>query len=190
MNAQETAPLTVAEYLEIERRLETRNEYWNGRMAEMPHGNILHGQIISNLIGHLGLQLKKERRCLFMLGLRLHVVSTGLYTYPDLAVVCEETEVEDQESDTFLNPALIVEVFSPATEARDRGKKFEHYRSIDSLTEYLLVSQTEPRVDQYLRQDGGHWLFTAVAGLDRRISLPSIQCELSLAEVYDKVDLV
>ncbi len=190
MDSQETTFLTVAEYLEIERRLETRNEYWNGLMTEMPHGDIFHGQIISNLIGHLGPQLKKEPCCLFTLGLRLHVVSTGLYTYPDLAVVCRETEMEDQESDTFLNPTLIVEVFSPATEARDRGKRFQHYLTIDSLAEYLLVSQAEPRVDQYLRQDGGRWLFTAVAGLEGRIALPSIQCELSLAEVYDKVDLV
>lgn len=189
MDAQETASLTVSEYLEVERRLETRNEYWDGRMTEMPHGNIFHGQIISNLIGHLGPQLKKRSCCLYALGLRLHVVSTGLYTYPDLAVVCGKTVVADQESDTFLNPTLIVEVFSPATEARDRGEKLKHYLTISSLAEYLLVSQTEPRVDQYLRQAGGHWLFTAVTGLGSRIALPSIQCELSLAEVYDKVEL-
>ena len=86
-------------------------------------------------------------------------------------------------------PTLIIEVLSPSSEAYDRGKKFEHYRSIESFVEYLLVSQDEPRIEQYLRQPAGRWLFTAVAGLDATIALPSIQCELALAELYDRVPL-
>ena len=107
----------------------------------------------------------------------------------DVVVVCGEPRFEDEELETLLNPTLLVEVLSPTTEAYDRGKKFEHYQTIPSLSEYLLVSQTAFRAEQFLRQDGNRWLFTAVTGLEGRIALPSIQCELVLAEVYDKVKL-
>ena len=104
-------------------------------------------------------------------------------------MVCGDPHLEDEHLDTLLNPTLIIEVLSPTSEAYDRGKKFEHYRSVESLVEYLLVAQDEPRIEQYLRQPAGRWLYAAVAGLDSVISLPTIQCELSLAEVYDRVEL-
>ncbi|HKV09458.1 MAG TPA: Uma2 family endonuclease, partial [Thermoanaerobaculia bacterium] len=120
---------------------------------------------------------------------RVHIPATGLYTYPDAVVVCGEPRFEDERLDTLLNPTLLVEVLSPSTEAYDRGKKFEHYRSIESLAEYLLVSQTEPRVEQFLRQEDGIWLFKAFAGLDATLLLPSLRCAVPLAEIYDKVEL-
>lgn len=106
-------------------------------------------------------------------------------------MTCGEPRFEDETLDTLLNPRLIVEVLSPTTEAYDRGKKFEHYRTIDSLAEYVLVAQDEPRVEQFLRQDGhrGQWLLTSTSGLDGAVSLSSIEAELALAEIYDKVDL-
>lgn len=114
---------------------------------------------------------------------------TGLFTYPDVVVVCGEPRLADEHLDTLLNPTLLIEVLSPSTEAYDRGKKFEHYRTIESLAEYLLVAQDEPRIEQFVRQPDGHWLFTAIAGLPATILLPSIRCELSLSEVYDKVQV-
>jgi Uma2 family endonuclease len=177
------------EYLEIERLAEARSEYLDGEMFAMAGASIEHNAVVANLLGELRQQLKRRPCQVFPSDLRLHVPATGLYTYSDAVVVCGEPRLEDEHLDTLLNPTLIVEVLSPTSEAYDRGKKFEHYRSIESLAEYLLVAQDEPRIEQYLRQSDGRWLFTAVAGLNATMALPSIQCELSLAEVYDKVAL-
>jgi Uma2 family endonuclease len=179
--------LTPEEYLEIERRAETRSEYLDGEMFAMAGASLEHSQIVSNLVGELSKQVKRRSYRALPNDLRIHIPATGLYTYPDVVVVCGEPRLEDEHFDTLLNPTLIIEVLSPSTEAYDRGKKFEHYRTVESLAEYLLVSQDAPRIEQYLRQPDGRWLFTAVAGMDSNITLPSIQCELSLAEVYDKV---
>lgn len=180
-------PLTAKEYLAIERRAEIRSEYLDGEMFVMAGASIRHNAIVANLIGELRQKLKGRSCQVFPSDLRLHIPATGLYTYADVVVVCGEPRLEDDHLDTLLNPTLILEVLSPTSEAYDRGKKFEHYRSVESFVEYLLVSQDEPRIEQYLRQPAGRWLFTAVAGLEAALSLPSIQCELSLAEVYDKV---
>jgi Uma2 family endonuclease len=189
MEVQQKPYLTATEYLAIERQAETRSEYLDGEMFAMTGTSLSHNTIVGNLVGGVWQQLKGGPCRICPNDLRVHIPVTGLYTYPDVVVICGEPKLEGEDFDTLLNPTLIIEVLSPSTEAYDRGKKFEHYRTIDSLAEYVLVSQDEPRVEQYLRQDGGHWLFTAVGGLDSRITLPSIHCALSLAEVYDKVEL-
>src|SRR5439155_5423154 len=122
--------------------------------------------------------------------LRIKVETTGLYTYPDLSVICGPLQFAEGTNDTVVNPTLLVEVLSDSTEAYDRGKKFEHYRQIGTLQEYLLVSQKEPRVEQFLRQPEGRWLLNAAAGLDARLELPSLRITLSLAEVFAKVNFV
>jgi len=187
--ALSTPPLTPEEYLEIERRAETRSEYLDGEMFAMAGASIEHNAIVANLLIELGQQLKRRSCQVFPSDLRIHIPATGLYTYSDAVVVCGEPRLEDEHLDTLLNPTLLIEVLSPTSEAYDRGKKFEHYRSIESFVEYLLVAQDAPRIEQYLRQPAGRWLFTAVTGLEATIALPSIQCELSLAEVYEKVPL-
>jgi Uma2 family endonuclease len=181
--------LTPEEYLEIERRAETRSEYLDGEMFAMAGASLEHSQIVSNLVGELRQQLKQRPCRVLPNDLRIHTPATGLYTYPDVVVVCGEPRLQDEHRDTLLNPTLIIEVLSPSTEAYDRGKKFEHYRSVESFVEYLLVAQDAPRVEQYVREPDGRWLFSAVAGLEAAISLPAIQCELLLSEVYDKVEL-
>jgi Uma2 family endonuclease len=120
--------------------------------------------------------------------MRVLVSQTGLYTYPDAVVVYGEPRFLDDKRDTLLTPTLIVEVLSDSTEAYDRGQKFEHYRQIESLQEYVLVSQAAPKVERFLRQEAGTWLFSEATGLDATAELASIQCRLPLAEVYDKVD--
>jgi len=191
MSVQTQARLSLEEYLAIERSAETKSEYLDGEMFAMTGGSFLHNLIVGNLVGELRQQLKGRSCTVVPSDLRVHIPATGLYTYPDLAVVCGEPRLEDdQELDTLLNPTLIVEVLSPTTEAYDRGKKFEHYGSIDSLAEYVLVSQAAPRVEQLVRQEGGHWLFTGTSGLDGKVVLSSIRCELALAEVYHKVSFI
>jgi Uma2 family endonuclease len=116
------------------------------------------------------------------------VTDIGLYTYPDITVGFDPLQLEDSHQDTLLNPTLIIEVLSPSTESYDRGKKFQHYRTLKSLQEYVLIAQDSPRIERYLRQPNDEWLLTDAAGLDAVIELPSIQCTLALADVYEKVN--
>ena len=176
------------EYLALERQSETRSEYLDGEMFAMAGSSFNHNVIVGNVLGELRQQLKGRPCRVCPNDQRVHVPATGLYTYPDVVVVCGEPRFQDGKMDTLLNPILIVEVLSPNTEAYDRGEKLEHYQTIESLAEYVLVAQDRPRIDQYVRQDGGHWLLTAASSLEASLALPSIQCQLALAEVYDKVD--
>ena len=179
--------LSPQQYLAIERAAEGRSEYLDGEMVAMTGGSRNHGLIAGNLVRELGTQLR-DRPCeVYPSDLRVQVSPTGLYTYPDVVVVCGEPRFEDGELDTLLNPTVIVEVLSPTTESYDRGRKFEHYRTLGSLAEYLLVAQEQPRIERFLRQGDGLWLFGDAAGLAAVLTLPSIGCELALAEVYAKV---
>jgi Uma2 family endonuclease len=189
VQAQPKPFLTPEEYLEIEREAETRSEYLDGEMFAMTGGSYFHNVILGNLVGELRQKLKGRSGTVCPNDQRVRVPETGLYTYPDIVVICGDPVFEDEGVDTLLNPLLIVEVLSPTTEAYDRGKKFEGYRTIPTLAEYVLVSQHKPLIEQYLRQDGQHWLLTATSGRERSVSLSSIRCELELAEIYDKVAL-
>jgi Uma2 family endonuclease len=119
--------------------------------------------------------------------MRVKVSPTGLYTYPDVTVVCGEPEFEDAEVDTLLNPKVLVEVLSPSTADYDRGGKFTHYRRLPSLQEYVLISQDRPLVEHYVRQGRDEWLLTEQSSLQDTLILPSIQCQLPLPEIYLKV---
>lgn len=178
--------LTVEEYLEMERASEVRHEYYDGEIFAMVGASFEHNVIVTNLIGLLHPQLRGGRCELLMSDMRVQVAATGLYTYPDLIVVCGEPQLADEHGDMLLNPTLIAEILSESTEAHDRGKKFEHYRTLDSLTDYLLVAQDEPRIEHFTRREGG-WFLTAANGLDGVLALPTIGCELRLAEVYERV---
>jgi Uma2 family endonuclease len=118
--------------------------------------------------------------------MRVKVSLTGLYTYPDVVVVCGEIRFEDVDNDTLLNPTVIVEVPSASTEAYDRGEKFAHYRRLESLQEYLLVAQDKVRIEHYVRQ-GAQWLLSEASALDETVHLAAIDCDMVLRDVYDKV---
>jgi Uma2 family endonuclease len=120
--------------------------------------------------------------------LRLRVTRAGLYTYPDVMVVCGEAEVADDRRDTVLNPILIIEVLSESTRAYDRGREFQHYRTLPSLIEYLTIEQDEPRIEHWTRQREDHWDFVAIDDLTKSVELASIGCVLPLAGVYDRIE--
>lgn len=120
--------------------------------------------------------------------MRVKIPAMGLYTYPDVVVVCGKPQFEDEENDTLLNPTVIVEVLSKSTENYDRGRKFENYRRLESLTEYLLIAQDRPYIEHYMRQADNQWLLSETKELQDVIELPTIECKLALADVYDKVD--
>ena len=187
--AAEPNQMSVQEYLRLERLAETKSEYLDGQMVAMTGGTLRHAFIIGNLVGELKRQLKGRSCRVAPNDLRVRIPSANIYTYPDVVVVCGEPSLEDHYADTLLNPKLLVEVLSPATEAFDRGKKLGWYQSLESLSEYLLVSQSSPRIEQYVRQQDDHWLFTAAQGLEALLPLPSIQVGLSLAEVYEGIIL-
>lgn len=187
MSAEPHRRVSLEDYLAAERQSETKNEYLNGEVLAMSGASREHNLIAWNLSGALHAQLR-GRTCEAYVGdMRVHIPATGLYTYPDIAVVCGEPRFEGGELDTLLNPTILVEVLFPSTEGYDRGKKAAHYRTLDSLREYLLVSQEEVRVELFVRQDDGHWLLSEASRLDETVSLGSIGCTLRLADVYERV---
>jgi Uma2 family endonuclease len=153
----------------------------------MAGGTRAHSLIATNLGAELRNQLKNTNCVVYNADLRVKVEATGLLTYPDLSIVCGEQRFIDQEDDTLLNPGVIIEVLSDSSEAYDPGKKFEHYRQIPACREYLLVSQKEPRVEQFARQANGEWLLKEAVGLSAEIKMPSLGVFLRLAEVFAKV---
>ena len=152
----------------------------------MSGGSYQHGQIIGTYY-ELHTALKRRPCSVVPNDLRLRVSPDGLYTYPDVIVICGEPRFADDQSDTLLNPALIVEVLSPSTEAYDRGFKSAQYRTVESLEEYALVSQAEPRVEVFRRQPGGHWLLSEAVGIEAVCHFESLDCAVPLAEIYAKV---
>lgn len=180
--------LTPEEYLEIDRKAETRSEYLDGQMFAMSGASFRHAVIAANVQG--GLRRRLASRCRVIgSDLRLHVGPTGLYTYPDVAVVCGRARlVPDQHNDTLLNPILLIEVLSPSTSNYDRGGKFAHYRQIESLREYLVVAQDRPHVERHVKQPSGEWLLTEIDGVEATVALHSVDAQLPLAEIYDDIE--
>lgn len=178
--------ITPAEYLEAERRAETKSEYLAGQVYAMTGASMRHNLIVANLVSSLHAQLKGRLCSVLPSDMRLHV-PTGLYTYPDVTVVCGTPQLEDEHLDTLLNPTLLIEVLSDSTERYDRGRKAEHYRRIESLVEYLLIGQHEARIERYRRQGDREWVLSEAIGVDEQIELSSINCVLTLRDVYDRV---
>lgn len=179
--------MTPEEYLSIERRAEFKSEYFAGEMFAMAGGSKRHNLLTGNINRIIGTQLL-ERDCnVYNRDMRVKISSAGKYTYPDASVACAEEQFEDEDEDTLLNPILIIEVLSKSTEAYDRGKKWEHYQRLDSLRDYLSISQTPYRVEQFTRQQGGSWSYTEYVGESDVLDIKSIGCSLLLRDVYAKL---
>ena len=183
--------LTPEEYITLERKaipnVETvRSEYINGEIINMPGASFAHNLITNNISGELHTRLKGTGCAVFANDMRISIPTAKSYFYPDVGVVCEDPRFEDDVFDTLLNPIVIVEVLSPSTEASDRGEKFAHYRQLPSLQEYVLVAQDQIRVEHYRRQER-QWIFTDFEKHDEILPLPSIECELPLQDIYERV---
>ena len=188
MSANPTTFMTLEEYLGRELESEEKYEYFNGEVFAIARPSARHTWIVANIVVEFGRQLKGKPCRLSSSELRLRVTPTGLYTYPDVMVICGNVEVAAEQKDTVLNPVVIVEVLSPSTQDYDRGQKFQHYRTLPSLIDYLIVAQDEPRVEHWTRQSENRGLLTDFAGLGQVIQLASINCILPLAEIYDKIE--
>ena len=180
------ALLTPEEYLARERKALTKSEYRDGRIYAMPGASREHNVITGNTLVEIHVQLRNRVCEVYPSDMRVKVSSTGRYTYPDVVVVCDEPQFEDSHFDTLLNPTVLIEVLSPSTAAYDRGDKFAAYQKLDSLREYVLISQDSVCVEHYLRQ-AQDWNLTEFRSLDDVFSLVSIGCELSLQAIYAKV---
>ena len=177
------------QYLELERAAPEKHEYFNGEIFDMAGTSEEHANIASNINASLHSQLKKRPCKSYQSDLRVYISKTGLYTYPDVLVVCGKPELlPDAYLDTLINPVLIVEVLSPSTADYDKGAKFDHYRTIESLQEYILVWQDKKRVARYTKRDDGSWVLNDFIGDEAEINLTSIDCRLTMEDVYDKVD--
>jgi Uma2 family endonuclease len=189
---------TIEEYLALERAAAERHQYLDGFIYAMVGESEAHGELCANLSWILGTQLRGTP-C------RARIANTkvrsgprpaaprsrqGLFSYPDLLVVCGEMEFQDDFKDVLLNPTVIFEVLSESTESFDRGAKFLRYQVWNpTLSDYVLVSQTSPTIEHYARQPDDSWTYRVYQGLKARLALPSIKCRLPLAEVYERVEL-
>ncbi len=179
--------LSPEDYLKIERAAEYKSEYYGGEMFAMSGARRAHNLIAMNIGSGLHGQLRRRPCEVYPSDMRVLVSAIGLYTYPDVVVACGEPQFADGAMDTLVNPTLLVEVLSPSTEAYDRGRKFEQYRKIESLRQYLLVSSDRVSVELYTRQVSGLWLLSSAAEPDNEVVLDSIECRLRVGDIYEKV---
>lgn len=180
---------TVEQYFATEYRTEYRNEYRDGQILVLPSGTADHNRITMNVAVALRNHLRPTPCEVFMLAVRIFIEKCAVYTYPDIMVICGSLQHAPGRNDTVTNPALIVEVLSPSTEAYDRGKKFEFYRTIDSLKEYVLIDQSRMVVDRHRPLGLGRWEMTAFENPDDVLALTSVGVDLTLAAIYEGVEL-
>ena len=189
MSALEQPFYTPEQYLEMEREAPFKSEYYGGQIFAMSGGSSPHSVIGGNVHALLWLQLRGRDCVAYNSDMKVKVSPSGLFTYPDVSVVCGEVRFHDDKQDMMENPALVVEVLSPSTQDYDRGEKFAHYQRIGSLTDYLIASQDAVRVEHYARQGDSQWLLSVYEGPEAVIPVASIDCELRLSDVYEKVEL-
>lgn len=177
--------ISYAEYLASEETSATKHEWLDGAIFDMAGGTIEHAALAASVIGLLSAELAGKRCRIFSSDLRVRVLETGLSTYPDVSVVCGHIERDQVSPSTaILNPTVIVEVLSDATEAYDRGEKFAHYRRIPSLREYVLVSQHEPHIEVFRKNTAGKWELSEEGRAGDTVPLASIECVLSVDEIF------
>jgi Uma2 family endonuclease len=188
MSAQQDHLLTSEEYFALEERAEVRHEYHRGRTYAMTGASARHNLIVGNVIAGLHGQLRKSACRVYPSDLRLKIEQSRSYVYPDISVVCGALQLSDDRPDTITNPTMLVEVLSPSTENYDRGQKFELYRTVESLQEYLVIAQDRLHVEHYIRQADHRWLLVDFYLPEHALRLAAIQCALTLADIYEHVE--
>jgi len=180
--------MTPEEYLAFEREHEWKHEYVDGVVYEMPSVNVNHVLTVGGLATEIHRQLKERRYSVLLSQMKVRIKDSQKFLYPDMLVMDDdEVQFHDGQKDCILNPIIVIEVMSESSEAYDRGKKFHAYQELESLNEYLLVSQDEPLVEHYVRTGTRTWIYTPTSGLENSLTLPSIGRTLNLSAVYDKV---
>lgn len=187
--AQKHPIFTVADYLDYERNAPERHEFLDGNVYAMAGESPRHSTICYNLYGITQNQLRGKRCRGFSPNMKVATNEKGLYSYPDLAIVCSQPKYHDKKGDVLTNPTVIFEVLSPSTESYDRGEKFLRYvNGIKSLTDYILISQNNPTIEHFQKQSSSEWKKTEIEGIESVLKIASIECEISLTELYDLVE--
>lgn len=179
---------TPEEYLFLERKATTKNEYLSGEILAMSGASLAHTLITLDIATELNIQLRGRECKVVTNDLRVKTTPDVSYFYPDVVIFCGEPEFEDDTFDTLLNPVVIIEVLSPSTEIYDRTEKFKYYKQITTLQEYVLVSQDKVPVEHYQRQDM-QWELKEFHALQGALTFFSIGCKLPLRDIYTRVNL-
>ena len=182
---------TLEEYLELDHASEEKIEFWGGHIFTLAGVSEEHGQIEVNLTTLFSNEFrKKKKKCrVFPANIRIKVPTYLPYRYPDLSALCGEAKFEKLgKQDLLVNPQLIIEILSDSTESFDRGDKFTYYKSIESFTEYVLIAQHRPHITQYVKQADNSWSYKEINGVDNEIRFASVDCEMSLADIYEDVE--
>lgn len=180
--------VSYAEYLEREIVATTKSEYYAGEIFAMAGGSRRHNAITGNIFAALYAKLSNSSCRTFLSDQRIRISSLDLATYPDVSVVCGELAGDKVDAEAITNPRVLIEVLSDSTESYDRGKKFDFYRQIGSLEEYVLVSQHEPVVERFRRQPNGDWILSVYKGVAAKLALTSVELEVPLSDIYRFVD--
>ena len=180
--------LTPEQYLEIERKAEFKSEFYRGEMFAMSGASREHNLIANNIGGEARGRLRGTPCEVYGSDMRVRVDRTGLYVYPDVVIACGEPRFVDEHVDTLVNPRVLFEILSDSTEKYDRSTKMSQYMQIDSLQEYVLVSQSQQRVEVYQRRSDGKWNYSDASGLAASITLESVGITLPLSEIYLRVE--
>jgi len=179
---------TVAEYLEIDRQSEFKNEYFDGQIYMMAGASPNHNLILTSLGSALYVRLRGKGCSVYGSDMRVKVKATESYAYPDLTLVCGRALYEQSRPATLLNPKIIFEILSPSTVRRDRVTKLRHYREIESLTDYVLISQSAYHVEHYSKQAGAEWLRRDLVGARASLTFEALDCRIDLDEIYEQCE--
>jgi Uma2 family endonuclease len=187
MQVTEKVYYSPEEYLALEEKADFKSEYIDGEIIPMAGGTANHNQITLNFGTELNFAFKKQNIQVYISDMRLWIPKLRFYTYPHVMIIAGEPQFLDNRTDMITNPQVIIEVLSKSTQGYDREDKFKSYRTIDSFQEYILIDQTEIRIQQYSKTSNKKWSFSEYDAEDERISLVSVNFEISIQDLYNKV---
>lgn len=183
-------PLTPEEYLEFERKSDVRHDFLDGKIYAMAGESLSHSRICVNLSGEVRSKLKGKSCEALSPNMKVRTSTASLFAYPDLTIVCGEPLFHDTKKDVLTNPKVIFEVLSPSTAEYDRAKKFQRFRlGNETFTDYVLISQDYAFVEHFTKRSDGNWIYKSYGNMDDILIIETIDCELSLREIYDRVEL-
>lgn len=178
------------EYLILEEKAETKNEYRNGEIIPMAGATINHNRISGNIYAHLNFFLRDKNAEVFMSDVKVFIPEENIYTYPDVMIVRDNPIYQNDSKTIITNPLIIIEVLSLSTQDYDRGQKFKYYRSLESLQEYILIDQYQCAIEQFAKNEQGKWVLTEYKKREEKLLLESIAWEIPLTDIYQRVEFI
>ena len=190
MGSPEQKFISQEAFLETERLAFEKHEFFRGEVFAMSGASISHNRLLKNCLTDLATKLKGKKCEPFGSDLRIHIPKNTLYTYPDISIICGEIETTDDKFDTVTNPSVIIEILSASTKNYDKGQKFDLYRDIQTLKEYILIDSEQVVVEKFYRNDDNSWLLTEYKTLESSFSINTVDLELKLSDIYYDVKIV